>query len=70
MRLSPNCLCVDLASNAAIEDLKKEVAELKCKCKSYESVLESQRQQILCIEHQLKIVNTDYEGKRYEYSLK
>ena len=70
MKLSPNFLRIDLANNAAIKDLKKEVSELKSRCKLYESIFEAQRQQILRIEHQLKIVNTNYEGKQYEYSLK
>lgn len=69
MKSSSNFIYVDLANNAAIEDLKKEVAELKSKCKSYESILEAHRKHFLRIEHHLKIVNTEYEGNQYEYSL-
>jgi hypothetical protein len=51
MKSPSNFLHVDLANNAVIEDLKKEVSELTSKCKSYESILKTQQKQLLNIEH-------------------
>jgi len=60
---------LDTVNKSAIQDLEKEIELLKIKCASYECIMEGLRQQVVRISHHLNILDPNYEGEKYEYTL-